>query len=249
MMSYGANSLLLYKFHVDFGNAFEFDVHRAHHDSCRCLHAAYATGHSQCVPQPGTSNKLDSLADRLMYRLAYRNFGTHESLVVSHSVNVSGGGGVRWYEIQSPNATPHLAQQGTYAPDSSYRWMGSAAMDKLGDFAVGYSVSSGAVYPSVAFAGRVPSDPAGALEAETMIELRQRVTDRNAVALGRLQRYDRRSGGRLYLLVHAGIPGHQRSVQLEHAHRQLQVSWMYDRHLHRVLSRHIGFWCSACRYN
>ncbi len=60
-------------------------------------------------------------------------------------------------------ALPIVAQQGTYAPDSSYRWMGSVAMDKIGDLAVGYSVSSGAVYPAVAFAGRVPSDPAGAL--------------------------------------------------------------------------------------
>jgi hypothetical protein len=104
-----------------------------------------------------------------MYRLAYRNFGTHESLVVNQSVAVSGGGGVRWYEIQAPNHTPIVAQQGTYAPDSTYRWMGSVAMDKIGDLAVGYSFSSGAIYPGIAFAGRVLSDPAGALEAETVI--------------------------------------------------------------------------------
>jgi hypothetical protein len=89
--------------------------------------------------------------------------------VVSQSVAVNGSAGVRWYEIQDPNGTPTVAQQGTYAPDSSYRWMGSAAMDKIGDLAIGYSVSSGAVYPGIAFAGRVPSDPAGALEAETTI--------------------------------------------------------------------------------
>ena len=87
------------------------------------------------MPQPGTDNKLDSLADRLMYRLAYRNFGSHESLVVNHSVAVNGGGGVRWYEIQSPGGNPVVAQQGTYAPDSNYRWMGSVAMDKIGDIA------------------------------------------------------------------------------------------------------------------
>ena len=43
-------------------------------------------GGSTCIPQPGTTQQLDSLADRLMHRLAYRNFGNHESLVVSHSV-------------------------------------------------------------------------------------------------------------------------------------------------------------------
>src|ERR1039457_982108 len=91
-----------------------------------------------------------------MFRLADRNFGTHESLVVNHSVAVSGGGGVRWYEIQNPSGTPSVAQQGTYAPDSTYRWMGSVAMDKAGDLAVGYSKSSSSVFPSIAFAGRVP---------------------------------------------------------------------------------------------
>jgi hypothetical protein len=168
MLTYGANSLLLYKFHVDFNNP----TNSTFAGPTTIPVAAFTPlcyGGSECVPQPGTDNKLDSLADRLMYRLAYRNFGSHESLVVNHSVAVSGGGGVRWYEIQSPNSSPVLAQQGTYAPDSSYRWMGSVAMDKIGDLALGYSFSSGAVYPGVAFAGRVPSDPAGALEAETVI--------------------------------------------------------------------------------
>ncbi len=168
MLTFGTNSLQLYKFHVDFNTPANSTF-----TGPRAIPVAAFTplcnGASQCVPQPGTNNKLDSLADRLMYRLAYRNFGSHESLVVSQSVAVSGGGGVRWYEIQSPNGTPVVAQQGTYAPDSSYRWMSSAAMDKIGDLAVGYSFASGAVYPGVAFAGRVPSDPAGALEAETTI--------------------------------------------------------------------------------
>ncbi|HUI83663.1 MAG TPA: choice-of-anchor D domain-containing protein [Candidatus Binatia bacterium] len=168
MLTYGLNSLQLYRFHVDFSNP----SNSTFTGPTTIGVAAFSPlcgGGAQCVPQPGTSNKLDSLADRLMYRLAYRNFGDHESLVVNHSVAVSGGGGVRWYEIQSPGATPVVAQQGTWAPDSNYRWMGSVAMDRIGDLAVGYSVASGAVYPSVAFAGRMPSDPPGQLEAETTI--------------------------------------------------------------------------------
>ena len=89
--------------------------------------------------------------------------------MVNHSVAVSGGGGVRWYEMQNPSGTPTVAQQGTFAPDSTYRWMGSVAMDKAGDLAVGYSKSSSSVYPSIAFAGRVPTDPSGTLEAETSV--------------------------------------------------------------------------------
>jgi hypothetical protein len=97
-----------------------------------------------------------------MYRLAYRNMSTYESLVVSHSVTAGSGGGIRWYEIRSPGGTPSMFQQATYAPDSSYRWMGSVAMDHNGDIAAGYSISDGSsVKPGIRFAGRLVGDPAG----------------------------------------------------------------------------------------
>src|SRR5262249_24058890 len=80
-----------------------------------------------CIPQTGTSQQLDSLADRVMYRLAYRNFGDHEALVTNHSVTSGGVSGVRWYEIRSPGGTPTVFQQSTFQPDSTYRWMGSVA--------------------------------------------------------------------------------------------------------------------------
>src|SRR5262245_2217923 len=107
-----------------------------------------------------------------MYRLSYRNFGDHESLVVNHSVKVNSSGqtGVRWYELRSPNGAPAAFQQGTYAPNSDYRWMGSAAMDKVGNIAVGYSVSSTATRPGIRFAARAPSDPLGTLGLETTIK-------------------------------------------------------------------------------
>src|SRR5438105_15584329 len=95
-----------------------------------------------CIPQAGTSQRLDSLADRLMYRLAYRNFGNHEALVVNHSVTAGSSVGLRWYEIRSPSATPTVFQQGTFAPDATFRWMGSIAMDHVGDIALAYSASS-----------------------------------------------------------------------------------------------------------
>jgi hypothetical protein len=97
-------------------------------------------GGLQCIPQLDTSEVLDSLADRLMYRLAYRNFGTHDSLTVTHSVTAGNSVGLRWYEIRSPRTTPVVYQQGTYAPNANYRWMGSVAMDHSGDMALGYSI-------------------------------------------------------------------------------------------------------------
>lgn len=124
-----------------------------------------------CIPQLGTSNVVDSLGDRVMYRFAYRNFGTYESLLVTHSVNSGTVAGVRWYEIRDPEANPPtLYQQGTIAPDSKYRWMPSIAQDKIGDIAVGYSVSSSAMYPSIRYTGRVPTDPLGTMEAENIIK-------------------------------------------------------------------------------
>ncbi|HEX6503854.1 MAG TPA: choice-of-anchor D domain-containing protein [Terriglobales bacterium] len=118
------------------------------------------------MAQSGTTNTLDSLADRLMYRLAWRKFPDgHESMVVTHSIT----SGIRWYEIQNPNTSPTIFQQGTFAPDSNTRWMGSIAMDQAGDIALGYSLSSSSLHPSVFYTGRVPTDPAGNMESEASI--------------------------------------------------------------------------------
>jgi hypothetical protein len=123
-----------------------------------------------CIVQPKTTQRLDSLGDRLMYRLAYRNFGTHESLIAVHSVMVTPTRtGVRWYELRSPGTTPIVHQQGTYAPTTSSRWMGSAAMDKLGNLAVGYTASGTSVFPSIRIAGRLVGDPLNKLSGERLI--------------------------------------------------------------------------------
>src|SRR5205807_5537998 len=125
-----------------------------------------------CIPQGGTSEQLDSLSDRLMYRLAFRNFGDHQTLVVNHSVSTGRRkpAGIRWYELRSPGTGAFsLFQSATFAPDASSRWMASIAMDKLGDIAVGYSVSSSTIHPAIRFAVRTPTDPPGTLESEISI--------------------------------------------------------------------------------
>ncbi len=121
-------------------------------------------GGGTCIPQAGTTWRLDSLADRLMYRLAYRNFGDHEALVVNHSVatNADGtGSGVRWYEIRIASGIPSIFQQGTYGPDANFRWMGSVAMNGTGDMALGFSVSGSTLYPAIRYTGRLANDPPG----------------------------------------------------------------------------------------
>ena len=168
MVNYGSNSLNLWRFHVDWATPANTTLS----SPVNIPVAAFAPtcGGGTCVPQNGTTQRLDSLADRLMYRLAYRNFGTFESLVVDHSVAANGGSGVRWYELRSPGGTPTVYQSGTFAPDSSYRWMGSIAMDKVGDIAVGYSLSGKKTYPTIAYTGRVPTDALGTMESEKIVK-------------------------------------------------------------------------------
>ena len=125
--------------------------------------APFDTGIAYIDEPNGYTGWLDALADRPMYRFAYRNFGSRESLVMNHTVNVSGHAGVRWYELRKTGTPWSIFQQGTFSPDSNSRWMGSLAMDQSGNIAVGYSVSSSTVNPGIRYAGRLASDPAGVL--------------------------------------------------------------------------------------
>ncbi|HAB53869.1 MAG TPA: hypothetical protein DCE80_17110 [Ignavibacteriales bacterium] len=116
------------------------------------------------IPQPGTTRRLDALSSRLLFRLQYRNFGTYQTMVANHTVNVASSGnlaGVRWYELRNTGSGWSIFQQGTYAPDTHNRWIGSIAMDGFGNIALGYSVSSSTVYPSIRYTGRMRDDPLG----------------------------------------------------------------------------------------
>jgi hypothetical protein len=120
--------------------------------------AAPFTRASGGVPQLGSTAGLDTLGD-------------HESLVANHSVQDPSSHviGVRWYELRDPNGTPFIYQQGTFMPDSTYRWMGSIAMDKADNIALGYSASSADIYPAIRYSGRTPENPLGTLQDEKSI--------------------------------------------------------------------------------
>ncbi len=120
-------------------------------------------GYIEEIPQPPPGELVDSLSGRLMMQLQYRNFGTYESLWVNHTIPSGGVAGVRWYEVRDPGGTPFLYQQGTFQPDDDYRWMGSLAVDQDGNMALGYSVSSETLYPSIRYAGRLYGEVPGLL--------------------------------------------------------------------------------------
>lgn len=118
-----------------------------------------------CFPQPGTSKRLDPVREIIMWRLAYRNQGDRETLVGNFTVDVDGAdhGGIRWFELQRSDGDWNLLQEGTHAPDAQHRWMGSIAQDIKGNMALGYSVSSESLFPSLRYAGRERADPPGVL--------------------------------------------------------------------------------------
>ncbi len=124
-------------------------------------------------PPATTAAALDAIADRFMHRMAYRNFGDHESLVTNHTVGAPASttlgvfrAGVRYYELRRPlpGGLFFVNEQATFAlADGTNRWMGSAAMDHEGNIGVGFSVSSTTVFPGIRYAGRLASDPPGGL--------------------------------------------------------------------------------------
>ena len=126
------------------------------------------------IGQPGTSQKLDPLSDRLMHRLQYRKFPNYQVMLTNHTVNANGSGqaGVRWYELRNTGSGWSIYQQGTYAPaDGNNRWMASVAMNGIGDIGIGFSVSGSSTYPSIRVTGqRAASSGSGILDvAETSI--------------------------------------------------------------------------------
>jgi hypothetical protein len=137
-------------------------------------------GSSGCIPQLGvvtSTGGLDSLGDRLMFRLAlHRSVNRANvpvtSYLVSHAIVNGGTGAQRWYEFRVPAGNPTALaayQGGTYAPDSIYRFMGSLAMDKVGNIAMGYSRSSSTQHPDIYYTGRAPTDPLGTMQGEAAI--------------------------------------------------------------------------------
>ena len=173
MMNLGTNKLNLWKFSVNWATPASSTFTGP--TAIPVAAFAAACGGGTCIPQAGTNRTLDSLADRLMYRLAYRKFADgHEALVVNHAVSLGTNrkntyAGTRWYEVRNPNTTPVVFQQSSYAPDTTSRWMGSIAMDKQGNIALGYSASSSAIKPALRYATRLATDAVNTLSNETVV--------------------------------------------------------------------------------
>lgn len=172
------SGLKLWKFHVDFATPANstFTGPTIVPTTLNALTCGkdyvFGSGRGSCIKEPGTKQRLESLADRIMHRVTYRNFGTYESILINHANRLEGstvGGkpgsvktGIKWYELRDPNGTHTLFQQALYAPNKrTARWMASMAQDKLGNIAMGYSVSNkkDVIFPGIDLTGRLVTDP------------------------------------------------------------------------------------------
>ena len=69
----------VFHFHVDFATPANSTFTLFSSPAAAGFSLLCATTRS-CVPQLGTTNRVDGIGDRLMFRLAYRNFGDHEAV-------------------------------------------------------------------------------------------------------------------------------------------------------------------------
>ena len=187
-----ADGLRLFDFHADFAiPASSTFIERAESTYATPLALAAfdarvpsGRAHVEQPPPAGnnTTDRLDSVGERMMFRLQYRNRNGIESLVSNFTVNVSGvtptsgatyQAGFRYFELQksSPGGLYGVTEQATFAPGSGNgatgdnRWLGSAANDDQDNLAVGYSISgvTAGHFPSLNYAARAFNDPPNGL--------------------------------------------------------------------------------------
>ncbi|TRZ71149.1 MAG: T9SS C-terminal target domain-containing protein [Bacteroidetes bacterium] len=153
--------LNMYEFHVDWNNT----ANSTFSLTTSVPISSFSTMGSNVIPQKGTSQKLDAFSRKgLMFRMPFRKFNNYWSAVACFTVNASGKAGIRWMELRNTGSGWSLHQEGTYAPDNTnYRWMPSIAMDTTGNIALGYSISSSTMYPSIRYTGRLNNDALGTM--------------------------------------------------------------------------------------
>ncbi len=159
----GSDQLWIYELDVDWNTPSASTFDRVQQIDVLPFNASFGPTWNNII-QPGTGQKLDGIPQVVMNAPQYRNFGSYQTIVCCHTVNVDGANhaGMRWYELRRTNGDWTVRQQGTYAPDDESRWMGSVMLNGSNKIALGYSVSSSSVYPSIRYCGQSPNEYANA---------------------------------------------------------------------------------------
>jgi hypothetical protein len=169
------DAIRLYDFHADFDDPFSstFTERSESPIAVAAFDPTSPDGRTD-ISQPPPGEKLDSQSDRLNYRLAYRNFGKHESLVFNQTVRTTPvsstyQAGVRVYELRKSSASYTVAEQSTIGEPTISRWIASAAQDHQGNLAVQYNIGNAEKRPSIFYTGKLAGDPPGVFRAEASL--------------------------------------------------------------------------------
>jgi hypothetical protein len=152
----GTDQLWIYEMDADWATPANSTFTRIQQIDVASFDSNFGTDMSN-ITQQGSSQKLDAVPQVIMNPPQYRNFGTYETILCCHSVDVDNTdhAGIRWYELRRVNSGDWtIRQQGTYAPDGNSRWMGSIMLNAAGEIGLGYSISSSTLYPGICFCGQ-----------------------------------------------------------------------------------------------
>ena len=157
----GPNQLRILEFHVDWTTTTNSSYTLTTSLPVNSFTGTFSSG----ITQKGSTRKLDAIPGRIMFSLPFRKFSDHWAMVCNSTINMgSDVAGIRWYELRNDGTTGwSVYQQGTYNPDDNSRWMGSINIDANNNIALGFSISSATMYPSIRYTGRLNGDPLGVM--------------------------------------------------------------------------------------
>ncbi len=146
------------------------------------------------IPQLGSTVRLDDFGNNTMYLAALRAYGPNgpgeATAVINHAVDVGADrAGARWaqfgftqgesitaripgefkggFESEPPTKlAKRLVDQGTFAPGTEHRWMGSINQDKNGNIGFAYNVGSTTANAQIRHTARARTDAPGLMRDE-----------------------------------------------------------------------------------
>jgi PKD repeat protein len=156
----GADQLWIYELAVDWTTTTNSTFTRVQQINVTPFDSNFGNNWNN-IKQPNTSQELDAIPQVIMNVPQYRNFGSYQTIVCCHTVDVDATdhAGIRWYELRKVGSGDWTVRQtGTYAPDQHSRWMGSIMLNGNNELGLGYSVSSSTVFPGIRFTGQTETE-------------------------------------------------------------------------------------------
>ena len=151
----GSDQLWIYELAVNWSNTAASTFNRVQQLNVAAFDSNFGSSWDN-IAQQGTAQELDGVPIIIMNAPQYRNFGTYQTIVCCHTVDVNNTdrAGIRWYELRRTTGNWSIRQQGTFSPDAHSRWMGSIRLNNHNEIGLGYSISSSSLYPGIRYCGQ-----------------------------------------------------------------------------------------------